>query len=567
MRGRPVEGPLRAVMSPTVTRRSPDRHRAVVRAPRTWNTHDRCGIPPMCPDRVTGQSSPLRSFPTPQRRRARMLGAAPLATLAPCPLKKRSARSLTHVRVGDCMHPGLLTCGADDSLRHVATIMANHRVHAVVVMSAGGARPVGVVSDLDVVAALAVGADCAAGEVAATETLTVSANEPLRSAAQLMSEHAVSHLVVIDGAGGYPLGVLSTLDIASVYADELTVAADVIDERAFRRGEISTGARGRRRPARRGNGARATCPDRRRPGDSRVPRGRLAGVDRVPVLRRGQPRLGHRRGRSTSTTRTASGWSSRAGARASIVAHAAYVRIDATRAEVAFLVADAWQGRGISTILLAHLAEAAEQHGITTFVARGAAAQPPDDRRLPRERLPGRAPLDAGCARDRAADVAVSGGARAVRGARADRCGRGGAELPRAALGGGDRRLAAAGDDRRRDPAQPARGRVQRARCTRSTTRPTVVQSLPAYRSVGDIPGGVELAVVAVPAEQVVGGRTRVRGRRGAGLLVISAGFAETGAEGASRQRELLDVCRDAGIRIVGPELPGRAQHRRRTCG
>jgi hypothetical protein len=51
------------------------------------------------------------------------------------------------------------------------------------------------------------------------------------------------------------------------------------------------------------------------------------------------------------------------------VAHAAYVRIDAGRAEVAFLVADAWQGRGISTIMLAHLAEVAEQHGISTFIA------------------------------------------------------------------------------------------------------------------------------------------------------------------------------------------------------
>src|SRR5436305_5394930 len=44
-----------------------------------------------------------------------------------------------------------------------------------------------------------------------------------------------------------------------------------------------------------------------------------------------------------------------------ILAHAAYVRIDATRAEVAFMVADAWQGHGISTILLAHLAEVAER--------------------------------------------------------------------------------------------------------------------------------------------------------------------------------------------------------------
>jgi predicted transcriptional regulator len=134
-------------------------------------------------------------------------------------IQKTSAGSLTHVRVCDCMHSGLLTCDTDDSLRHVATIMANHRVHAVVVTASGVTRPIGIVSDLDVVAALAVGADCAAGEVAATETLTVSADEPLRGAAQLMSEHAVSHLVVLDGAGGYPVGVLSTLDIASVYAE------------------------------------------------------------------------------------------------------------------------------------------------------------------------------------------------------------------------------------------------------------------------------------------------------------------------------------------------------------
>ena len=52
-----------------------------------------------------------------------------------------------------------------------------------------------------------------------------------------------------------------------------------------------------------------------------------------------------------------------------IVSHAMYARIDSTRAEVAFLVSDAWQARGISTILLAHLAEAARERGITTFVA------------------------------------------------------------------------------------------------------------------------------------------------------------------------------------------------------
>jgi acetate---CoA ligase (ADP-forming) len=57
------------------------------------------------------------------------------------------------------------------------------------------------------------------------------------------------------------------------------------------------------------------------------------------------------------------------GAPSRIVAHAAYVRMNAERAEVAFLVADAWQGRGISTIALAHLAAIAHRQGITTFVA------------------------------------------------------------------------------------------------------------------------------------------------------------------------------------------------------
>ena len=53
----------------------------------------------------------------------------------------------------------------------------------------------------------------------------------------------------------------------------------------------------------------------------------------------------------------------------SIIAHAAYIRTRDDRAEVAFLVADAWQGHGIATILLAHLASIAQMHDITTFTA------------------------------------------------------------------------------------------------------------------------------------------------------------------------------------------------------
>jgi CBS domain-containing protein len=127
--------------------------------------------------------------------------------------------TLAHVRVRDCMHAGVFTCAPDDPLRHVATVMATHKVHSVVITNGSGDRPIGVVSDLDVVTALAAGTDCTASEAAATEPLSVSSHESLVGAAQLMSEHGVSHLVVVDRASGYPLGVLSTLDVAAVYAD------------------------------------------------------------------------------------------------------------------------------------------------------------------------------------------------------------------------------------------------------------------------------------------------------------------------------------------------------------
>src|SRR5207302_11438295 len=100
--------------------------------------------------------------------------------------QRTPAPALTHVRVRDCMHPGVLPCAPDDTLRHVAAVMANHRVHAVVITRTGG-RPIGVLSDLNLVTALAAGAECTASEAAATEPVTVSSHEPLLGAAQLMS--------------------------------------------------------------------------------------------------------------------------------------------------------------------------------------------------------------------------------------------------------------------------------------------------------------------------------------------------------------------------------------------
>jgi uncharacterized protein (TIGR00730 family) len=123
-----------------------------------------------------------------------------------------------HVRVGDCMHQGILSCGADAPLVEVASIMANHRVHAVVVTEPETSRPFGIVSELDVASAVASGEEPTALEMAATEALAISAGESLDRAAQLMSEHAVSHLVVLDSASGRAVGILSALDLAGVYA-------------------------------------------------------------------------------------------------------------------------------------------------------------------------------------------------------------------------------------------------------------------------------------------------------------------------------------------------------------
>lgn len=63
---------------------------------------------------------------------------------------------LSHIHVEDAMHQGIVSCGADATLGEVAAIMARHHVHAVAIADGNG-RPTGVVSDLDVVAAMASG--------------------------------------------------------------------------------------------------------------------------------------------------------------------------------------------------------------------------------------------------------------------------------------------------------------------------------------------------------------------------------------------------------------------------
>jgi acetyl coenzyme A synthetase (ADP forming)-like protein len=239
-----------------------------------------------------------------------------------------------------------------------------------------------------------------------------------------------------------------------------------------------------------------------------------------------------------------------------IIAHAAYVRADPQSAEVAFLVDDAWQGRGIATVLLAHLAQVAERHGISTFTAE---VLPQNHRMIEVFRESGfpvrmhSAPdaiaielptslspdaLEHFEERERSAAVA------AVRSF---------LEPSSVAVIGASRRRGTIGGEILHNLiSAPFSGPVYVVNAYAD-----VVQSIPAYHAVAEIDAAVELAVVVVPAAQVVEAARQCAAAGVRALLVISAGFAEAGEDGTRLQRELLAICRTSGMRLVGPNCLG----------
>jgi CBS domain-containing protein len=126
--------------------------------------------------------------------------------------------------VAHVMSPRVIHCAPETPLTEVAQLMAANHVHAVYVFDYGTEDDEavllwGLVSDLDLVAALPVVEERTAGTTAVTPLVTVSSDESLERAAQLMSETANPHLAVVDPLTGRPAGVLSTLDIARAIAD------------------------------------------------------------------------------------------------------------------------------------------------------------------------------------------------------------------------------------------------------------------------------------------------------------------------------------------------------------
>ena len=241
-----------------------------------------------------------------------------------------------------------------------------------------------------------------------------------------------------------------------------------------------------------------------------------------------------------------------------VVGHAFYAAIDAHRAEVAFTIANDFQGRGLGSMLLGQLAEVAAASGIQVFEAEVVAS---NQAMLQVFRSSG-FPLEVRAA---AGQIHVTFPT----------------SFSEAAISQFEHRESIAAVNALKLFFNPRAVAVVGASRERGTiggevfhnllsygfkgpvypVNPTaeVVQSVLAYPSIEAILGPVDLAIIVVPADQVVEVAAAC-GRKGVkALVVVSAGFSETGIEGQERQTELVEICRAAGMRLIGPNCMGIA--------
>src|SRR5579875_1052692 len=126
---------------------------------------------------------------------------------------------LDAIRTADVMHPGIIDCESHTSVEDVAERMSRLGIHALAIRDDDTDEPPTMISDLDLVAAIGTGErGLRARDVAAEATVTILSSHSLREAARLMSEHRVSHLVVVDESTRTPCGVVSSTDLLAAYA-------------------------------------------------------------------------------------------------------------------------------------------------------------------------------------------------------------------------------------------------------------------------------------------------------------------------------------------------------------
>jgi acetyl coenzyme A synthetase (ADP forming)-like protein len=239
-----------------------------------------------------------------------------------------------------------------------------------------------------------------------------------------------------------------------------------------------------------------------------------------------------------------------------IIAEADYVPTESSAADAGVLVTDKFHRKGLGTILLAQLSQAAADSGITRFTITTPAtahyklnfveemgypvhvgAAPGFVRvTFPTSITPtGLRAFERGEAVAAAAAVGRFLNARsvAVIGASRDRSSIGGALFANIMEGGF------------KGPVYPVNREA------------TYVQSVTAYKSVLDCPGKVDLAFVVVPARFVAAAVRDCAEKGVPAIVVIASGFAEVGGDGHALQEELVQICRESGIRLIGPNCMG----------
>lgn len=239
-----------------------------------------------------------------------------------------------------------------------------------------------------------------------------------------------------------------------------------------------------------------------------------------------------------------------------VVGGAQYVRIDGGRAEIGVSVADELQGLGLGSLLVGSLAQAAAERGIHTLVAE---VLPENHRMIDvfrRSGFPVAIRARAGTIEVELATALTEEAAERFE----EREARAAAAAVRTFLA--PRSVAVIGASR--DPASIG-GRLF-ANLIRGNfagavhpvnPKAAAVQGVRAYPSVLDVPGPVDVAFVVVPAAAVLEVAEECARKGVRGLVVISAGFGETGGEGRERERRLLEICRRAGMRLIGPNCMG----------
>src|SRR5688500_5189208 len=225
-------------------------------------------------------------------------------------------------------------------------------------------------------------------------------------------------------------------------------------------------------------------------------------------------------------------------------------------AEVAFLVEDAHQRRGLGSVLLEHLAAAARERGITNFVAEVLAQNSKMVRVF----------QDAGYQSERSYEDGVvhltfpieqTEDALAVAYEREQRSeSRSIARLltpSSVAVVGASNDEGKIGNALLRHlldygfsgPVYPVNPGARH------------VRGVPAYADIEAITDDVDVAVLAVPAGEEGGAVGACRPRRVRGVVVVSGGFGETGPEGRAAERQLVAAARASGMRVVGPNCLG----------